>query len=309
MQLHENRNTKKNIKKNEKKKNKLNNKLMYYKYSYITTSTSDHISTKSPNSISSLNTNVNSSIQSLEDKRKDKTHKNTRNYLNDKRVATDISYKHIQKENKEETEITYVNNIMKENEKHQNDDEDIKNVEKINRVKNINTKENINQINKNEKMISCAKTGDNNMTYVNLDDMKKKNKQNMIIKKKGIIRQNKMNRKETISNESLMNQMETDKKNLTNTRNTKNSTLPYKYKNYDLPKKGFSLIWSLKKSRRNSPLSTKEKIMYQNDDQSCDDHYDKKYVQNNEITDNQQKKKSFFRNFLSVNKNKKKNTH
>lgn len=118
-----------------------------------------------------------------------------------------------------------------------------------------------------------------------------------------------MNRKETISNESLMNQMETDKKNLTNTRNTKNSTLPYKYKNYDLPKKGFSLIWSLKKSRRNSPLSTKEKIMYQNDDQSCDDHYDKKYVQNNEITDNQQKKKSFFRNFLSVNKNKKKNTH
>ncbi|SPJ11026.1 phosphatidylinositol-4-phosphate 5-kinase, putative [Plasmodium sp. DRC-Itaito] len=303
IQLHEKRNRKK-IKKNEKKKkNKLNNKLIHYKYSYNTTSTSDRISNKSHNSISFVNASVNSSIQSLENKRKDTTYNTTGNHLNDKRVLTDISYKHIQKKNKEQTEIQYVNNIMKENEKHQNDDEN------INRVKNINTTENINQINKNEEMNFYAKSGDNHMTYLNLDDIKKKNKQNIIIKKKGIIRQNKINKKETVSNESLMNQIETDKTSSRNTRNTKNSTLPYKYKNYDLPKKGFSLIWSLKKSRRHSPLSTKEKILYQNDDQSCDDHYDKKYVQNNEITDTQQKKKSFFRNFLSVNKNKKKNTH
>ncbi|KYN98934.1 putative phosphatidylinositol-4-phosphate 5-kinase [Plasmodium gaboni] len=338
IQLNEKKNTKK-IKKNGEQKKKLKNKLNNYKYSYNTTSMSDCISNKSNHSISFLNASVNSDIQSLEDKRKDNTYNNTGKYLNNKHIVTDISYKDIQRKNKEQTEIRYVNNIMKENKKEQNDDEEINRVENINSKENINIlkqhintkqniKQNIKQNNKNEEMNMYALSGDSNMTYVNLDDIKKKNKQNMIIKKKGIIRQNKMNKKETISNESVINKkMETDKrnsensknsknsensKNLRNTKNTKNkknSTLPYKYKNYDLPKKGFSLIWSLKKSRRNSPLSTKEKIMYQNDDQSCDNHYDKKYVQNDQLTDTQQKKKSFFRNFLSVNKNKKKNTN
>ncbi|SBS91422.1 phosphatidylinositol-4-phosphate 5-kinase, putative [Plasmodium ovale] len=78
----------------------------------------------------------------------------------------------------------------------------------------------------------------------------------------------------------------------------KDDLLPIISQNYDLPKKGFSLIWSLKKLK-NSNISANEPITFEAFE-NCS--YDK----NGSLTQDKKKKTSFFRNFLRANKGNRK---
>ncbi|SBT77174.1 phosphatidylinositol-4-phosphate 5-kinase, putative [Plasmodium ovale] len=94
-----------------------------------------------------------------------------------------------------------------------------------------------------------------------------------------------------------------DIRNISGVRNScrgrgKDDLLPIISQNYDLPKKGFSLIWSLKKLK-NSNISANEPITFEAFE-NCS--YDK----NGSLTQDKKKKTSFFRNFLRANKGNRK---
>ncbi|CRH00167.1 phosphatidylinositol-4-phosphate 5-kinase, putative [Plasmodium relictum] len=123
-----------------------------------------------------------------------------------------------------------------------------------------------------------------------------KEKGNIIAKERiKLLKEEEINESSSYEDDKIINEKEPKK----HKKKRENKVAPIKSKNYDLPKKGFSLIWNMKKLK-NAPFSTNENIIFESDK-------NRNVEQNNPLVKSQQKKKSFFRKFLKANKYKKKN--
>ncbi|CRG96346.1 phosphatidylinositol-4-phosphate 5-kinase, putative [Plasmodium gallinaceum] len=260
---------KSDIKKKKKKEIKKLNNSNSNNTNYTISTKNNSTSSFSSKNISSINLsfteNNNEKIKSNEDK----THSNMRD------------------DNINNKNDSFNNNIISKNQKF---------LVKKNYINTFNDEDEMCNNKENNYIVKSMYSIKNKITIEskNLDEEKKNGN---IFTKKGIKLLKDTELKET--NSSEYNKTINEKFPKKNKKKKKdNNVIPIKSQNYDLPKKGFSLIWNLKKLK-NAPFSTNENITFESDKNH-------KVKQNNHLSESQQKKKSFFRKFLKVNKHKKK---